>query len=87
MLNLSENSIRWMTVRQATRYCPYGYKKLIGLIQEGVIQGGQLSDNKDAWFLDRLSLDSHIESHCKKPKRVNSKEVQNNIVDFVRRMT
>ena len=52
-----------------------------------VVRGGQLKDNKDSWFVDMESLYKHIESQCFKPDRAKSKETEQNIVDFVRRMT
>lgn len=55
-----ENAPRWMSLDRAIRYCPFGKKKLIQLIKEDVIEGGQLELNKNAWFLDRCSLDQYM---------------------------
>jgi hypothetical protein len=72
---------RWLTLRQAVSYCPYGTKKLIRLAKEGKIKGGQLRDNKNAWFFDRLSIDDYMES------QLISDEIEQKAIDFVRRLS
>ena len=57
-------NIRWLSLRRAASYSPYGKKKLISLIREKKIKGGQLHDNKNLWFIDRLSLDEYLDSQC-----------------------
>lgn len=55
---------KWPTVNDVvrTKYCPHGKKKLIALIKRGVIKGGQLDDKNRTWFVDRESLDRHMQS-------------------------
>jgi hypothetical protein len=62
-LNTSANR-RWLSLRQAAVYSPYGKKKLTSLIKEHKIKGGKLRDNKNAWFIDRFSLDKYLDSQC-----------------------
>lgn len=89
MLNNSQNIInpaRYLSLREATKYCPYGVKKLKKLISDRVIRGGQLKDNKDSYFVDMESLYQHIDSQCFTPDRANSNETKQKIIDFVQRM-
>lgn len=51
---------RWMSLQEATAYCPYGGKKLIQLVKDKTVDGGQQTDKKNAWFIDRLALDAHM---------------------------
>lgn len=54
---------RWLSLRQASYYGPYGEKRLIELIRDHKICGCQLADNgKRPWVIDRLSLDEYVES-------------------------
>ena len=90
MLNNPQNNItpaRYLSTKEAAKFCPYGVKKLKKLVADRVVRGGQLKDNKDSWFVDMESLYQHIESQCFKPDRARSKETEQKIVDFVRRMT
>ena len=54
---------RWLTLRQASAYCGINDRRLIELIRDGKIKGGQHQDkgNKD-WFVDRLSIDKYMEA-------------------------
>ena len=72
------NTARWLKIKDATQYCPYGKKKLIALIQNRDIKGGQLHDNKNAWFLDRLSLDEYLENQC------FDIEIEHKCIDYLR---
>jgi len=56
---------RWLSLKEAMEYCPYGEKKLIELIKEGEIDGGQSQHKKNAWFIDRKSIDKHFEGMYK----------------------
>jgi hypothetical protein len=71
---------RWLKLKDAIRYCPYGKKKLVELIRSGDIKGGQMSDNKNTWFVDRLSLDDFMISQCQSVK-INQK-----IVEYLERL-
>lgn len=54
---------RWLSLRQAANYGPYGEKRLVELIRDGKIRGCQLADNgKRPWVIDRFSLDEYLES-------------------------
>lgn len=54
---------RWLTIRQAAAYGPYGEKRLVDLIREGKLRGCQLADNgRRPWIIDRLSLDEYVEA-------------------------
>ena len=86
MLNLSQNSARYLSINDAAKCSPYGIKKLKKLVDDRVVRGGRLKDNKNSWFVDMESLYAHIEAQCLKPDRVKSKETEQKIVDFVRRM-
>lgn len=60
-----------MTLKQAVRYCPYGKARLIDLVKNGAIRGGQQTDKKkEAWFFDRYSIDEYMLSMCN-PTRDN----------------
>ena len=64
-IKASEIWPRWLTLRQAVKYSPYGEKHLVELVKAGTVKGGQLLDKgtKD-WFVDRDSLDRYMESQC-----------------------
>ena len=54
---------RWMSLRQAAGYGPYGEKRLVELIHDRKIRGCQLADNgKRPWVIDRDSLDEYVEA-------------------------
>ena len=78
MISHSSHNARWLTIREASKYCPYGQKKLIELIKDRIIKGGQLRDNKDTWFIDRESLDEHLNGQCLKD------DTREKVLDFIR---
>lgn len=73
-----EQMARWLSVKQAAAYCPYGQKKLIQLIKDQTIKGGKLADNNNMWFVDRLSLDEHLHRQCLSP------DAEKKVVDYIR---
>jgi hypothetical protein len=82
--NLNQPQIiapRWLKLKAAVEYCPYGQKKIIELIKEGKIKGGQMSDNKDGWFVDKLSLDQYMDSQCQ------SDEISQKVVEYCERVS
>jgi len=77
----SEHNIspRWLSLRQAVAYCPLGRKRLIEMVQNRVIKGGQHSGTK-AWFFDRYSIDVYFNSKC-----IN-RDLENKVVEFLKRV-
>jgi hypothetical protein len=61
--DIFELQAKWPKVSTIVKhgYCPYGRRKLVQMIRDGVIDGGQLDDKNRTWFVDRLSLDQHME--------------------------
>ena len=75
-------SPRWLSLRQATGYCPIGQKALIRLAKESIIIGGQHGGTQ-AWFFDRYSIDEYMKSMC-----INNRtlEIENKAVEFFKRL-
>ena len=71
---------RWLKLKDAVMYCPYGKKKLVELIKSGEIKGGQMNDNKNGWFLDRLSIDEYMIAQCK------TDEIGQKVVEYLERV-
>lgn len=56
---------RWMTLKQAAKYSPFGEKLLIELIKSGKVKGGRLVDKGTRdYFIDKNSMDKYMESQC-----------------------
>lgn len=52
---------RMVLLDDVPRFCTcYGRKKLIELIRTGQVDGGQLADNKSAWWIDLHDLLDHV---------------------------
>ena len=71
-------NIRWLSLRQASAYCPLGQKALIRLVKAGKIKGGQHGGTQ-AWFFCRGSIDIYMESMC---VRNQKQEIENKVVEF-----
>jgi len=53
---------RWLTLKAASRYSSIGQRKLIELVEDAKIRGGQRRDNgNNPWFFDRDSIDKYME--------------------------
>jgi hypothetical protein len=63
--DIYELQARWPKLSTVVKYgyCPYGQHKLLELIKSGDIDGGQLDDGNKTWFVDRQSLDKHMEQY------------------------
>lgn len=72
---------RWLSLRQAASYGPYGQKRLVELIRDRKIRGCHLADNgKRPWVIDRLSLDEYVDG------QMDDGIDRNKILDFVSRV-
>jgi hypothetical protein len=57
--------IRWLKLKDASRYSAIGQKRLIELAKEGAVVGFQEPDTKThQWIFDRLSLDAYREAQA-----------------------
>jgi hypothetical protein len=63
-LNCAENiPIRWIKLKEATKYGAIGKARLINLARAGIIKGAPDPDSKRKdWIFDRLSIDSYREA-------------------------
>jgi hypothetical protein len=70
---------RFCRVKEVHQYCTiYGQKRLVKMIQGGVIRGGRLPESeskKMPWFVDLKSLFEHIEGLM--PSAATEKAVDN----------
>ena len=77
---------RWLTLKQATKYCPYGPAHLKKLILDKKIKGGKTTDKKlEWWFVDRESIDDYMEQMCG-PENGAVKLEAKKIIDSLRRV-
>lgn len=54
---------RWMTLNQAQAYCNINPRRMVELIRNGKIKGGQHQDKGNGdWFADRLSIDAYMDA-------------------------
>jgi len=74
---------RWLTLKQAVNYCPYSKSRLIQLVNDGMINGGQQTDKKtQSWFFDRLSIDDYMQSMC----NPDSETVKKKAIEIIRKV-
>ena len=61
---------RWLTLKEAVEYSPFGQKTLIRMAKDGSVKGGKVSYLKaEKWVFDRKSIDAYILKHMEADKQ------------------
>lgn len=66
---------RWLSLKEATGYCPLGKARLQQLALSGVIIGGRdVNRKKETWFFDRESIDRYYSdmSGCESQREIDA---------------
>ncbi len=70
---------RYLKIKDAARYSSIGEKRLVQMVQKGILRGCQDVGNKNAWIVDRFSIDEYWDS------QMPEQTIKQNVLAFLER--